>query len=247
MQPSAVPHAGLSDRCPLQEKGSPVHTVVADRSAYFYVKRVMDLVLTTSMLVVLLPMLCCIAVLIKLDSPGPVLFVQERVGARRRRVADQAVWERVNFRFYKFRSMVQSADQSLHQAYIQRFVEDRLDTTHVVKLTDDPRVTRSGRLLRRTSLDELPQLLNVLRGDMSLVGPRPVPLYEAAAYTDWHLERLAALPGITGLWQVEGRGRVSFAEMVRMDIAYVRNQSPLLDIKLLLSTIPAVMSGRGAE
>ena len=126
-------------------------------------------------------------------------------------------------------------------------MEARFDTTQGAKLTDDPRVTRIGRILRRTSLDELPQLFNVLKGEMSLVGPRPVPLYEAAAYVDWHLERLAALPGITGLWQVRGRGRVSFAEMVRMDIAYVRNQSPLLDITLLLSTIPAVMSGRGAE
>jgi lipopolysaccharide/colanic/teichoic acid biosynthesis glycosyltransferase len=143
--------------------------------------------------------------------------------------------------------MTQNADQSLHQTHIQAYVEERLDTTRIVKLTDDPRVTRVGRILRRTSLDELPQLLNVLKGDMSLVGPRPVPIYEAAAYADWHRERLAALPGITGLWQVDGRGRVSFTEMVRMDIAYVRNQSLLLDIKLLLSTIPAVLSGRGAE
>ena len=102
-------------------------------------------------------------------------------------------------------------------------------------------------MLRRTSLDELPQLLNVLKGEMSLVGPRPVPPYEAAAYQEWHRERLAALPGITGLWQVKGRGTVTFTEMVRLDIEYVRRQSLWLDIKLLLATIPAVMSGRGAE
>jgi lipopolysaccharide/colanic/teichoic acid biosynthesis glycosyltransferase len=153
----------------------------------------------------------------------------------------------VNFQFYKFRTMVHNADQSLHQKFIQAFVEDRLDTTRIVKLTDDPRVTGIGRILRRISLDELPQLFNVLKGDMSLVGPRPVPIYEAAAYQEWHRERLAALPGITGLWQVEGRGRASFTEMVQMDIAYVRNQSLLLDVKLLLFTIPAALSRRGAE
>jgi lipopolysaccharide/colanic/teichoic acid biosynthesis glycosyltransferase len=207
----------------------------------------MDLALAPLMLLALLPLLSCIALLIKLDSTGPILFIQERVGARRRCDRGHAVWEPVTFRCYKFRSMTQNADQSLHQTHIQAFVEERLDTTRIVKLTDDPRVTRVGRILRRTSLDELPQLLNVLKGDMSLVGPRPVPIYEAAAYADWHRERLAALPGITGLWQVDGRGRVSFTEMVRMDIAYVRNQSLLLDIKLLLSTIPAVLSGRGAE
>jgi lipopolysaccharide/colanic/teichoic acid biosynthesis glycosyltransferase len=207
----------------------------------------MDLVLTPLMLLALLPLLSCIAVLIKLDSPGPILFVQERVGSRRRCSNGRIVWEPVRFQCYKFRSMVHKADESLHQAHIQAFVEEQLDATKTVKLTDDPRITRVGRLLRRTSLDELPQLFNVLKGEMSLVGPRPVPIYEAAAYADWHRERLTAMPGITGLWQVKGRGRVSFTEMVRMDIAYARNQSPWLDIKLLLSTIPAVLSGRGAE
>jgi lipopolysaccharide/colanic/teichoic acid biosynthesis glycosyltransferase len=121
-----------------------------------------------------------------------------------------------------------------------------LDTSVTVKLTDDPRITRVGRFLRRTSLDELPQLLNVLKGEMSLVGPRPVPPYEAAAYQDWHRERLAGLPGITGLWQVKGRGLVSFTEMVRMDIEYLRSQSTWLDFKIMLATIPAVLFGRGA-
>jgi len=228
-------------------EGAYVRSAAMDHAARSFLKRAMDLVLTTLILLFLLPLLGGIAVLIKLDSPGPIIFVQERVGTRRRFYKGQAVWEQRNFRFYKFRSMAQNADESLHQAYIQEFVEERLDTTRVVKLTDDPRVTRVGSILRRTSLDELPQLFNVLRGQMSLVGPRPVPLYEAAAWEDWHRERLAALPGITGLWQVQGRGRVTFTEMVRMDIEYVRNQSLSMDIRLLLSTIPAVLSGRGAE
>jgi lipopolysaccharide/colanic/teichoic acid biosynthesis glycosyltransferase len=214
---------------------------------YFHLKRTMDLGLATVMLLTLLPVLMCIAILIKLDSPGPVIFTQQRVGARRRTYKGQVVWETVHFPFYKFRTMVQNADQSVHQKFVQEFVENRLDTTRIVKLTHDPRVTRIGRILRRISLDELPQLVNVLKGDMSLVGPRPVPIYEAAAYKEWHRERLAALPGITGQWQVDGRGRASFTEMVQMDIAYVRNQSLLLDIKLLLFTIPAALTGRGAE
>jgi lipopolysaccharide/colanic/teichoic acid biosynthesis glycosyltransferase len=204
----------------------------------------MDVVLASLLLLVLLPLLAFIALVIKLDSPGPVIFVQERVGARRRSHARRTVWEVANFPFYKFRSMVWDANQSAHQAHIQAWMED---TARTVKLTEDPRITRVGRLLRRTSLDELPQLINVLKGEMSLVGPRPVPTYEAAAYLDWHRERLAALPGITGRWQVNGRGQVTFTEMVRMDIEYVRNQSPWLDIKILLATIPVVLSGRGAE
>lgn len=247
MQQSAVSQRGrLVPRVPRTD-GVYVRSAVADRSRHFYVKRAMDLLLAPLILLVLLPLLLCIAVLVKLDSRGPVLFVQQRVGSRRRCADDRTVWEAVRFQCYKFRSMVQNADESLHQTHIQAFVEEQLDPTRTVKLADDPRITRIGRILRRTSLDELPQLLNVVKGEMSLVGPRPVPIYEAAAYTDWHRERLTALPGITGLWQVKGRGRVSFTEMIRMDIAYARNQSLWLDIKLLLSTIPAVLSGRGAE
>jgi lipopolysaccharide/colanic/teichoic acid biosynthesis glycosyltransferase len=207
---------------------------------------VTDVLLAALMLVVLLPVLTLIAVLIMMDSPGSVIFVQERVGARRRSHKGRTVWEVANFSCYKFRSMFEHANQSLHQAHIRAFVEERLDTSVTVKLTDDPRITRVGRFLRRTSLDELPQLLNVLKGEMSLVGPRPVPPYEAAAYQDWHRERLAGLPGITGLWQVKGRGLVSFTEMVRMDIEYLRSQSTWLDFKIMLATIPAVLFGRGA-
>jgi lipopolysaccharide/colanic/teichoic acid biosynthesis glycosyltransferase len=224
-----------------------VRSAGVDRAAFFFCKRAMDVVLASLLLIALLPLLLLIAIAIKLDSPGPVLFVQNRVGARRRSHRGRTVWAVVQFPVYKFRSMVQNANQAVHRAHIQAFVEERLDTAGTVKLTGDARVTRAGRILRRTSLDELPQLFNVLRGEMSLVGPRPVPIYEAAAYLDWHRERLAALPGITGLWQVRGRGQVTFTEMVRMDIEYVRNQSLWLDIKILAATVPAVLSARGAE
>lgn len=217
---------------------------------YFHCKRVLDLFLATLALIALAPLLLLLVLLIKLDSPGPVLFVQERVGARRRVGEGGNVWEVRTFRLYKLRSMHHGSDEQLHRAHIQAFVEGRLagsgEPRAPFKLVADPRVTRVGRLLRRTSLDELPQLLNVLKGEMSLVGPRPVPLYEAAAYQDWHLERLTALPGITGLWQVRGRARVAFDEMVRLDIEYVRRRSLWLDLQILLLTVPAVLSGEGA-
>lgn len=214
-------------------------------------RRCLDVVLATTLLLLLSPLLLLIALLIKLDSRGPVIFVQERVGARRRSEGGRTVWEIQNFQVYKFRTMVRDADQTKHQAYIEAFVNGRLETSDgpgpKFKLTGDPRVTGVGRILRKTSLDELPQLVNVLRGEMSLVGPRPVPTYEVAGYQAWHRERLAALPGITGLWQVKGRGQVSFEEMIRLDIAYVRHQSLWLDLKILVLTIPAVLAGRGAE
>jgi len=228
-------------------KGACVRTAIVDDARRFRVKRAMDLVGATLMLLTLLPLLLVIAALIKIDSPGPIIFVQERAGTRRRRHRGQTSWEPVTFRFFKFRSMVNNANETLHQEFIQQFTEGRVDTTRTVKLTNDPRITRMGRVLRRTSLDELPQIFNVLIGDMSLVGPRPVPLYEAAAYQDWHRERLATLPGLTGLWQVKGRGRTSFTEMIELDIEYVRNQSLVLDLQLLIATIPAIVSGRGAE
>lgn len=219
-----------------------------DRSLYFSCKRCVDVVLATLLLILLSPLMLLIAVLVRLDTPGPVIFVQERVGARRRSRDGRTIWEIRHFPFYKFRSMVRDADQSVHQAYIKAYVEGRVGPSDAkFKLTDDPRVTRVGQILRKTSLDELPQLVNVLKGEMSLVGPRPLPTYEVAQYQPWHRERLAALPGITGFWQVKGRCQVSFEEQIHMDIEYVRNRSLWLDIKILFLTIPAVLSGRGAE
>jgi len=226
-------------------------TVDGDREMHFLCKRLFDVVLTIAALVVLLPLMILIAIAIMVDSPGPVLFVQERVGVRRRSEEGRTHWEIRRFPFYKFRSMVAGADQSLHMAHVRAFVEGRLEgangTGAPFKLTHDPRVTRVGRLLRRTSLDELPQLFNVLKGEMSLVGPRPVPPYEVAQYHEPDAERLAAVPGITGLWQVNGRGDVPFAEMIRLDREYVRNQTVWLDLKILFATIPAIVSGRGAK
>lgn len=228
--------------------------VTADESesiCYSTLKRAMDVFLALAIVILLLPLLLLIVLLIKLDSPGPVIFTQERVGARRRRLGHHSVWVVQNFTIYKFRSMVQDADSSLHEAYIKDFVEGRAQASPEsggkFKLTNDPRVTRVGRLLRKFSLDELPQLFNVLKGDMSLVGPRPVPTYEVAGYQPRHHNRFAALPGVTGLWQVKGRCQVSFEEMIRMDLEYIRNASLWFDLKLLFLTIPAVLSRRGAE
>jgi lipopolysaccharide/colanic/teichoic acid biosynthesis glycosyltransferase len=181
------------------------------------------------------PFLLLIAVLIKLDSPGPVIFSQKRVGQN----------DRI-FNMYKFRTMHQNSDDEIHKIQIRSYANGTLDVAEGVKLKEDPRITRVGRFLRMLSLDELPQLFNVIRGEMSLVGPRPVPVYEANFYKLWQSERLSTLPGITGLWQVSGRSEVSFDEQLRMDIRYIRNQSLWLNIMILLATIPAVFSRRGA-
>lgn len=218
---------------------------------YFLLKRCLDLSLAIALLVMLSPLMALIALCIRLDSPGPALFVQERVGVRRHAAHGRTIWKLRHFRLLKFRSMFRDADQAVHRAYIEAFVEGDLTTPesgeHTYKLVRDPRVTRLGRFLRKTSLDELPQLINVVRGDMSLVGPRPVPTYEVAQYKSWHYERLSALPGLTGIWQVRGRCRVPFNEMVRMDIDYARSQSLWVDLKILMLTIPAVLGGHGAE
>jgi lipopolysaccharide/colanic/teichoic acid biosynthesis glycosyltransferase len=243
-------NAAASRRTPVPAIHWPIE---ADRELYFRCKRLMDLALSVTLLVLLLPLMALIALAIKLDSPGPVCFVQERAGVRRRRSeGGRSRWELRSFAFYKFRSMTAGADQSLHQEYVRAYVHGQAVAANGgegvrFKLARDPRVTRLGRILRATSLDELPQLVNVLKGEMSLVGPRPVPLYELAEYQTSDTERFAVLPGLTGLWQVSGRGEVPFAEMMRMDREYVRNQSLWLDFKILLATIPAVLCRRGAK
>ncbi len=206
-------------------------------------KRVMDVAGSISALVFLSPVLAVIAVAIKLTSRGPILFRQTRIGQYGRR-----------FTFLKFRSMYSNNDQAVHQEYVKRLIsgktgcEQQAESRQTVyKLTNDPRVTRIGRFLRRTSLDELPQFLNVLRGEMSLVGPRPPIPYEFQSYAIWHRRRLLSVkPGITGLWQVEGRSRVKFDDMVRLDLAYAASWSPWMDLKILLRTPGAVLSGNGA-
>ena len=205
-------------------------------------KRAFDLVLAAIGLLLISPLLLLIALAIRLELPGPVLYRQRRIGENGH-----------PFTMFKFRSMVPNADEKLHQAHVTRLIQDNLGLEQLpsggrgsLKLARDPRVTRVGGLIRRTSLDELPQLLNVLRGEMSLVGPRPPIAYEVALYRDWHLRRLAAPPGMTGLWQVHGRNRVSFDEMVRMDLEYIEHQSFWLDVLLLMQTPLAVVAGAGA-
>ncbi len=226
-------------------------SILQSSSIEFYGKRVFDVVGAAALLLLLLPLLLLLALAIRLDSAGSVFYTQERVGAKRRLEKGRIRWETCTFRLYKLRSMVQNADPAVHQAYIKAFVAGQAEAVKTseaeFKLNDDPRITHVGKFLRRTSLDEVPQLLNVLKGEMSLVGPRPVPVYEVAEYETWHYARLLALPGITGLWQVKGRGRVTFDEMMRMDIEYARHQSLWLDLKILWLTVPSVLSGRGAK
>jgi lipopolysaccharide/colanic/teichoic acid biosynthesis glycosyltransferase len=208
-----------------------------------FVKRSVDIVGSILALIVCSPLLGIISLAIKLTSRGPILFKQKRVGQYG-----------VGFGFLKFRSMECANDPSIHREYVRRFIAGEPDPSqavggrHVVyKIQNDPRVTRVGKFLRRTSLDELPQLINVLKGEMSLVGPRPPIPYELEAYRIWHRRRvLEAKPGITGLWQVSGRSRLKFDDMVRLDLQYAKRWSLWLDIKILLQTPRAVLFGEGA-
>lgn len=208
-------------------------------------KRIMDIVGSLFLLMVLSPVFLIIAAVIKLTSRGPVLFRQQRIGEHG-----------TPFTFLKFRSMYVNNDASVHKEYVHQLIAGQAlkhptngngSDEGVFKLTNDPRITPVGQFLRRTSLDELPQFLNVLHGEMSLVGPRPPVPYEVEAYATWHRRRLLeAKPGITGLWQVHGRSRVGFDDMVRLDLRYARDCSPWLDLKILLQTPKAVISGNGA-
>lgn len=199
-------------------------------------KRAMDLLIAIPGLVIISPLLILTAIAIKLDSPGVVLFKQERVGRYGK-----------SFQMYKFRSMRNDVDETIHEEHIKAYANGNLDLSNGNKIIADPRVTRVGNFIRKTSIDELPQLLNVLKGDMSIIGPRPVPVYEVNQYNLWQSERLDATPGITGLWQVVKRGKSSFEEQLRLDIRYIRNQSFLLNLKILLLTIPAVITKAGAK
>jgi lipopolysaccharide/colanic/teichoic acid biosynthesis glycosyltransferase len=200
----------------------------------------MDIAISSLTLAICLPIFLVIAAAIKATSTGPVFFRQQRVGQYGR-----------HFTFLKFRSMRVNNDCSIHREYVSRLIAGTAarvtaigESDGVYKLANDRRVTRVGRFLRRTSLDELPQLINVLRGEMSLVGPRPPIPYELAAYETWHRQRLLQVkPGITGLWQVKGRSRVSFDDMVRLDLQYASTWSPWMDFIILLQTPGAVFKG----
>lgn len=195
------------------------------------VKRVLDLVVAAAGLVLLAPLLLAIALAIRATSPGPAIFAQERYGFGKRR-----------FRMYKFRTMVANAEELQHDLEERNEVEGP-----VFKIRDDPRVTALGRFLRRTSLDEVPQLWNVVRGEMSLVGPRPLPERDVHLFDEsWLMRRFSVPPGITGLWQVHGRSDVGFDDWMALDLRYIDQWSPMLDLELLLRTVPAVLRGKGA-
>jgi exopolysaccharide biosynthesis polyprenyl glycosylphosphotransferase len=195
------------------------------------VKRVLDIALSLTLLILLAPLLAAVALLIKLTCDGPVLFRQERVGLNKRR-----------FRIYKFRTMVPNADSLLPQLEMLNEVSGP-----VFKIKNDPRMTPIGRYLRRSSLDELPQLFNVLKGDMSLVGPRPLPLRDFEGFSkDWQRRRFSIRPGITCLWQVSGRSGISFEKWMQLDLQYMDEWSLWLDLKILALTVPAVLRGSGA-
>ena len=205
------------------------------------VKRSFDLVTSALTILLLLPVWLLIALLIKLDSKGSVFYTQERVGMDGRL-----------FLLYKFRTMKADSDPEIHKEYQLRFIAGRAEANlgdaskPSYKLKEDPRVTRVGKWLRRTSLDEVPQLLNVLMSDMSIVGPRPPIAYEVESYDLWHRKRLDMKPGLTGLWQVSGRNRLPFDEMVRLDLFYIENWSLLLDLKIILRTVFVMLGGEGS-
>lgn len=216
----------------------------SDSAGSYALKRSLDIAGAIFALLLLSPLMLVIAIAVAASSPGPVIFKQVRLGRRG-----------VPFNFYKFRSMYSNADDQVHRDYVAKLIAGDVqginqgdETKPLYKMKDDRRITRIGKLIRKTSMDELPQLFNVVRGDMSLVGPRPPLPYETEKYQSWHLRRvLEVKPGITGLWQVNGRSKTSFDEMVRMDLRYTRNCSLALDLKILIKTVAVVLRGDGAK
>jgi lipopolysaccharide/colanic/teichoic acid biosynthesis glycosyltransferase len=202
------------------------------------VHRSFDLLLAALTLVLLAPLILAIVLLVRADSPGPAFFRQRRVGRGGR-----------EFTMLKFRTMRADADVARHRDYVHSLIRDggaAARANGLYKLAVDDRITRLGRLMRKLSLDELPQLWNVVRGDMSIVGPRPVIAYEVDSYPDWWFERFDVKPGITGLWQVSGRSERTYEEMVRLDIDYARRQSLRGDVAIVLKTVVVVLKGKGA-
>jgi lipopolysaccharide/colanic/teichoic acid biosynthesis glycosyltransferase len=245
-----------------------------ERNGYYLAKRLLDIIIVLGLLVVFFPIMLLIALAIYIYSPGPVFFVQERVGAVREVQNNSYHWKRVHFNCYKFRTMKLNVDSAVHKAYIQALIQNNEkemnalqegsnqsckhsetnkkvpasqdDPNRPRKLVHDSRIIRPGVFLRKLSLDELPQLWNVLKGDMSLVGPRPAIPYEVDMYKEWHLRRLEAQPGLTGLQQITARCIADFDEQVKLDIEYIERQSLWLDIKIILKTPFAVISTKGA-
>ena len=233
----------------LTEEGSPdffpldLDRPIESRGLQMALKRVIDILGALVGLILFSPIMLATAIAIKMTSPGPIIFKQRRFGKKGAR-----------FQFYKFRSMYWNTDDQIHREYVTNLIKGNLDKINqgnkvvpLFKMVSDSRVTRVGKIIRRTSIDELPQFFNVLKGEMSMVGPRPPLPYEVEKYEPWHLRRILEVkPGVTGLWQVSGRSRTSFDEMVRLDLRYARNWSLWLDLKILLKTAKAVFSRKGA-
>jgi exopolysaccharide biosynthesis polyprenyl glycosylphosphotransferase len=203
-------------------------------------KRILDIILASLVLVLLSPLFLVVSIGIKLSSKGPVIFKQRRFGKNGR-----------PFDFYKFRSMHVGSSDSRHKDYVQDFIKKNgqceCDDIKVFKITDDPRIFKFGKFIRKTSIDEFPQFFNVIKGDMSLIGPRPCLGYEWECYEDWHKKRLNILPGCTGLWQALGRSSVTFEEMVILDLYYISNMTLWMDLKIVLQTFPVIFLGKGAH
>ena len=216
----------------------PQETISFDQG-YLRAKRVLDITFTLLILLPLCIVVGVVAALIRLDSKGPILFRQKRVGR-----------QGVEFEMFKFRSMYANCDDATHREAIKYYVNGAtlnggVGAENPYKLVNDPRITRVGRFIRKMSIDELPQFINVLRGEMSLVGPRPSLAYEVETYSLRDHLRLCGKPGLTGTWQIYGRSRVTFSEMVEMDIAYLQKQSMWQDLKLIALTLPVMLQGRG--
>jgi lipopolysaccharide/colanic/teichoic acid biosynthesis glycosyltransferase len=228
----------------MQELETRMPAVLSVPSATFFAaryqrtKRVLDILITLLLLPLLLLMLAVIALLIKMYSPGPIFYRQERIGKHGK-----------PFMMLKFRSMHVDNNNKSHQQFMQRMIRENLRPEDVglkvMKLPNDSRITKPGKLLRLLSLDELPQFYNVLRGEMSIVGPRPSLPYEYEVYTEWHKRRLDILPGITGLWQVTAHNQVPFDEMVQIDLNYIATMNPWLDLKLIVLTPIEMMRAKG--
>ncbi len=221
---------------------TPVEVRVRERMwAERLVKRLIDVFASIFVIVVGFPFFLAIAALIRLTSSGPIFFRQQRVGERGH-----------HFTLFKFRTMREGCDDSIHREFTRSFIQGRMSNStldekapSVYKLTNDPRITGVGNFLRKTSLDELPQFINILRGEMTIVGPRPPLAYELEHYEEWHKLRLTVRPGLTGLWQVSGRSNVTFNEMVKLDLYYIEHWSLLMDLKIMLRTVPVMLFGSG--
>lgn len=232
------------------------NTDIENRAFYYITKRILDLIISAILLILLSPLLFLISIAIRLDSPGPAIFSQTRVGCKLKWKGIRYTKEIVPFTFYKFRSMYADADESKHIEFTKAYLKNDLEKMNQLqdgpveegneyKLNNDNRVTRVGKFLRGTSLDELPQLINVFKGDMSMVGPRPDLPYVVKLYEPRHMLRLSTMQGLTGLWQVTGRNIASFEHFIETDLEYIENQSLWLDIKIMLRTPIAILDLKG--